>query len=78
MQTDEVLYGLKQALKKRFLKFNEVITSFGFKESVVGLYIYLKVSGSKLIILLLYVDHICSLAMILVYFMRQNICYPRF
>ena len=40
------------------LKFNDTITSFGFKENTVDWYIYLKVSGSKFIFLILYVDDI--------------------
>ena len=45
-------YGLKQW----YLKFNDTITSFGFKENTVDRCIYLKVSGSKFIFLILYVD----------------------
>ena len=47
-------YGLKQW----YLKFNDTITSFGFKENTVDRCIYLKVSGSKFIFLILYVDDI--------------------
>ena len=52
------IYGLKQASRQWFLKFNEKILSFGFKENVIDECLYLKVSGSKFIILLLYVDDI--------------------
>lgn len=38
------------------MKFDEVVTSFGFKENVVNQYICLKISGTKLTIL--YVDDI--------------------
>jgi len=40
------------------LKFNDTIVSFGFKENIVDRCIYLKVSGSKVIFLILYVDDI--------------------
>ena len=39
-------------------KFNDTITSFGFKENIVDRCIYLKVSGSKFIFLILYADDI--------------------
>ncbi|KAL0533145.1 hypothetical protein IC582_030360 [Cucumis melo] len=52
------IYGLKQASKQWYLKFNDTITSFGFKENIVDRCIYLKISGSKFIILVLYVDDI--------------------
>ena len=40
------------------MKFNDVITSFGFKENIADRCIYIKVSGSKIIFLVLYVDDI--------------------
>jgi hypothetical protein len=52
------IYGLKQASKQWYLKFNDTITSFGFKENTVDQCIYLKVSGSKFLFLILYVDDI--------------------
>jgi len=52
------IYGLKQASRPWYLKFNDTITSFGFKENIVDRCIYLKVSGSKFIFLILYVDDI--------------------
>ena len=50
------IYGLKQASKQWYLKFDEVITSLGFVENNVDHCIYLKTSGSKFIFLVLYVD----------------------
>ena len=50
------IYGLKQASRQWYLKFNDTITTFGFKENTVDQCIYLKVSGSKFIFLVLYVD----------------------
>jgi hypothetical protein len=40
------------------LKFDEIITSCGLRENVVDQCIYLKVSGSRYIFLVLYVDNI--------------------
>ena len=52
------IYGLKQASRQWYFKFNDTITSFGFKENTVDRCIYLKVSGSKIIFLILHVDDI--------------------
>ena len=52
------IYGLKQASRQWYIKFNNTITSFGLKENIVDQFIYLKVSGSKFIFLILYVDDI--------------------
>ena len=52
------IYGLKKAFRQWYLKFNDTITSFEFKENTVDQCIYLKVSGSKFIFLILYVDDI--------------------
>ncbi|KAJ7981311.1 Retrovirus-related Pol polyprotein from transposon TNT 1-94 [Quillaja saponaria] len=52
------IYSLKQVSRQWFLKFDEVITFLGFVENNIDQCIYLKVSGSKFIILVLYVDDI--------------------
>ncbi|KAL0300300.1 UNVERIFIED_CONTAM: Retrovirus-related Pol polyprotein from transposon TNT 1-94 [Sesamum angustifolium] len=52
------IYGLKQASRQWYIKFHNVVSSFGFKENIVDQCIYLKVSGSKYIFLVLYVDDI--------------------
>jgi hypothetical protein len=52
------IYGLKQASRQWYLKFNDTITSFGSKENTVDRCIYLKVSGNKFLFLILYVDDI--------------------
>jgi len=52
------LYGLKQTSRQWYWKFDDIVSSFGFKENIVDQCIYLKVSGSKFIILVLYVDDI--------------------
>ena len=52
------IYGLKQVSRQWYLKFNNTITSFHFIENTVDQYVYIKVSGSKFIIFVLYVDDI--------------------
>jgi hypothetical protein len=52
------LYGLKQASRKWYLKFHNVIYSFSFVENIMDQCIYLKVNGSKICFLVLYVDDI--------------------
>ncbi|KAL4366702.1 hypothetical protein GQ457_05G014270 [Hibiscus cannabinus] len=52
------IYGLKQASRRWYLKFHEVISSFGFVENIMDQCIYQKVSGSKICFLILYVDDI--------------------
>jgi len=52
------IYGLKQASRQWYIKFNDTITSFGFKEIIVDRCIYQKISGSKVIFLDMYVDDI--------------------
>ena len=52
------IYGLKQASRQWYFKFNEVIMKYGFKENIVDQCIYLKKSGSAWILLVLYVDGI--------------------
>ena len=34
-----LIYGLKQASQQRYMKFHNVITSFGFEENIVDQYI---------------------------------------
>ena len=41
-----------------YIKFRNVIISFGFEENIVDQCIYVKVSGSKFMFLVLYVDDI--------------------
>ena len=50
------IYGLKKTSRQWYLKFDEVVTANGFKENIVDQCIYMKVSGSKYIFLVLYVD----------------------
>ena len=52
------IYGLKQASRQWYLKFNDTITSFSFQENIIDRCIYRKISGSKFIFLVLYVDDI--------------------
>ena len=50
------IYGLKQVFRQWYLKCDEVVTANGFKENIIDQCIYMKVSGSKYILLVLYVD----------------------
>ena len=52
------IYGLKQASGQWYLKFHEVISSFGFEENVMDNCIYQKVSESNIYFLVLYVEYI--------------------
>ncbi|RVW83861.1 Retrovirus-related Pol polyprotein from transposon TNT 1-94 [Vitis vinifera] len=52
------IYELKQASRQWYLKFHDVISSFGFVENIMDQCIYQKVSGSKICFLVLYVDDI--------------------
>ena len=49
-------YGLKQASMQWYLKFDEVVTANGFKKNIVNQCIYIKVSESKYIFMVLDVD----------------------
>jgi hypothetical protein len=55
LQVKKSIYELKQVSCQWYIKFHKVITSFGFIENLVDQCIYLKVSGSKVIFLVLYV-----------------------
>ncbi|KAK1697691.1 hypothetical protein QYE76_014388 [Lolium multiflorum] len=52
------IYGLKQASRQWYLKFDKIIRTFGFTENVVDNCIYVKFKGSRFTILVLYVDDI--------------------
>lgn len=52
------IYGLKQSFKKCNKKFDQVMTTVGFHENKMAECVYLKVSDSKFIFLVLYVDDI--------------------
>ena len=50
------IYGLKQTSWKWYLKFHEILIIFGFKDNLVDQCMYLKISGSKICNIVLYVD----------------------
>ena len=52
------IYGLKQASRQWYLKFHNIVFSFGFVENVMDQCIYLKDSRSKVCFLVLYVENI--------------------
>ena len=52
------IYGLKQASRQWYLKFDQTIRNFGFKENVEDNCVYAKFKNGKFIFLVLYVDDI--------------------
>ena len=52
------IYELKQASRQWYLKFHDVIPSFGFVGNLIDQCIYQTVSGSKICFLILYMDDI--------------------
>jgi hypothetical protein len=52
------IYGLKQASRQWYLKFDKTISNFGFKENVENNCVYTKFKNGKYIFLILYVDDI--------------------
>jgi hypothetical protein len=52
------IYGLKQASRQWYLKFDETVRKFGFKENEDHNYIYAKFKNETFIFLVLYVDDI--------------------
>jgi hypothetical protein len=63
------IYGLKQASRQWYLKFDETIRNFGFKENEEDNCIYAKFRSEKFIFLILYVDDIllvsCDVSLLL-------------
>ncbi|KAM1015922.1 hypothetical protein ACFX2A_046661 [Malus domestica] len=57
-QLNKSIYGLKQASRQWYLKFDQIVSSQGFEENKLDDCIYLKFSGSQFIFLVLYVDDI--------------------
>ena len=52
------IYGLKQASKLWYLKFDSTIRKFGFQENIEDNCVYAKFKNGKCIFLVLYVDDI--------------------
>jgi len=52
------IYGLKQASRLWYLKFDKTITSFGLKHNVEDNCVYTKFKNGKYIFLIVYVDDI--------------------
>ncbi|RVW75628.1 Retrovirus-related Pol polyprotein from transposon TNT 1-94 [Vitis vinifera] len=52
------IYGLKQTSCQWYLKFDKIVTSFGFIENKFDQCVYMKVNGSKYIFVVLYIDDI--------------------
>ena len=62
----------KHVYRQWYLKFDKVVTANDFKENIVDQCIYMEVSGSKYIFLVLYVDDFRSQPMILTCWLRQS------
>ena len=58
MPLNKSIYGLKQASRQWYLKFDETIRKFGFKENDEDNCIYAKFKSGKFIFLILYMDDI--------------------
>jgi hypothetical protein len=52
------IYGLKQASRQWYLKFDRTLKDFGFKENIEDNCVYAKFKNEKYIFLILYVDDI--------------------
>ena len=52
------IYGLKQASRQWYLKFDSTIRKFGFQENIEDNCVYAKFKNGKYIFLILYVDDI--------------------
>ena len=52
------IHALKEASRQWYLKFDQIVNSYGFKENVVDQCIYMKVNGSSIIFLVLHVNNI--------------------
>ena len=52
------IYGLKQASRQWYLKFDEIVTSLGFKENDADQCIYMLMNVGSFVIMVLYVDDI--------------------
>jgi hypothetical protein len=71
------IYGLKQASRQWYLKFNETIKRFGYKENVEDNCIYAKFKNGKYIFLILYVMISFLLAVMLVCYEKQRSSCPQ-
>ena len=55
---NKFIYSLKQASHQWYYNFHQVITSYGFEANAIDECAYHKLSGSKYLFLVLYVDDI--------------------
>ena len=70
------IYGLKQTSRQWYVKFDRIVCTNGFKENVADQCIYMKVSVSSFVFLVLYVDDVllaCNDANLL-YETKQLLC----
>ena len=52
------IYGIKQASRSCNIRFDQVVKSFGFKQSIDEPCVYSKIKDGKVVFLILYVDDI--------------------
>nr|GEX24495.1 putative zinc finger, CCHC-type [Tanacetum cinerariifolium] len=69
------IYGLKQASRQWYLKFDEVMKKHNFIKNQVDHCVYLEMSGSTFIILVLYVDDILLASNDIDLLLSQNVFY---
>ena len=68
------IYGLKQAYRQWYLKFDETIRKFGFKENEEDNCIYAKFKSGRFIYLILYVDDILLASSYVSMLRQRNFC----
>ena len=71
------IYGLRQPSRQWYLKFNETIKSFGFKENIEDNCICAYFKNGKYIFLILYVDDILLASSMLVCYKKQRSSCPQ-
>ena len=77
MSPKKSIYGLKQASRQWYLKFDQTIRNFRFKENVEDNCVYAKFKNGKFIFLVLYVDDIYLLVVMSVYYWKQRSFCPQ-
>lgn len=78
MKQPEGFFDNKAASRQCYLKFDNVITSYGFEENVAHECVYLKISRSKFIILVLCVDDILLSSCDLLWYMLLRLKHRNF
>ena len=71
------IYGLKQVSRQWYLKFDQTIRNFGFKENVEDNCVYVKFKNWKFIFLVLYMDDILLASSDVNLLLETNTFYPQ-